>query len=135
MNVPQKFPLLVVLGFLSACYGTKAPAPQRAAGAPPGLVKTVAIAPAAIIPEALPQLLGSYRQSLIAAAHHLPPDAAEKYADAEIRSLKTTYAHRETELKSELVRRLQSPKASSLPRQPQSRPTRSPGDPRDPAPK
>lgn len=99
--------LVLALAALCACYGTKAPAPVRSDTPPPGLGPSLSDSIA--LPPHLPELLARYRVFLVERAHHLRHEVAERYADAEIASLKQRYAGRDDQLQAELVRRMSPP--------------------------
>lgn len=103
---PDRTLLLAALA-LCACYGTKAPAPVRSETPPPGL--GLSASDSITLPPHLPELLARYRGFLVERAHHLRHDVAERYADAEIASLKKRYAERDEQLQAELVRRMSPP--------------------------
>ena len=109
------FAFIFVAGTLSGCYGTKVGAPIYSPVPPPGISSTPAGPGGIAIPPDVQGALSVYRRQLIAQSHHLPHPAAEKYADAEILSLKTQYAGREPAMREEIVRRLERSERSSVP--------------------
>lgn len=106
--------VLVFIGSLAACYGTKVAPPLRSPTAPPGLGGPSSLSSPVAIPPDLPGLLAIYRRSLIEQSHHLSHAAADSYADAEIKSLTSRYSGRDNELKDEIVRLLRPISAKAV---------------------
>ena len=104
----SRFVLSVLLfGALTACYGTKVPPPQSSSVGPPGLG---GISPGPgdfALPVELPELLLVYRQWLIDQNHHISPQLAQKYSDAEIQLLKEQYSGRDNALRTAIKNRIQ----------------------------
>lgn len=97
----------LLFGALTACYGTKVPPPQSSSVAPPGL-GSISPGPSDFaLPVELPELLLVYRQWLIDQNHHVSPQLAQQYSDAEIQLLKERYSGRDNELRSTIKDRIQ----------------------------
>ena len=98
----------ISLDHFSEDYGQAPPTPQPGGSGPPEL-GPVFVVPTNdfTIPNRLPELFALYHQHLVAKAHVLPPDHAQRYADQEVAILKRRYGNDEAALRAELVRRLQ----------------------------
>jgi hypothetical protein len=92
---------------LSGDYGRGAWIP-RSGGAGPSLYKPAFELPTDgfTISALLPELLAAYRLRLLDMGHAMPAGAAERYADAEIASLRRLYPGQDEALRAELIRRL-----------------------------
>lgn len=119
---------LFISSILAGCYGTKVGPPVHSPTPPPGIGPAQNLPDDFTVPPSLQGALTFYHQRLVAQSHHLSPDAAEKYANAEISSLKKQYQGRDAELRSEIVQRVKRMPVEPRPRAGQSTTTGYPSD-------
>lgn len=105
---------------LTACYGTKVGSPDRSFTGPIDQTAITSAPRPAALPDDLSALLLTYRQSLIADAHHLSEAVAQRYADAEIASLKQRFHGREKDLRHSIQQRLASDVQNAQPASPRN---------------